>query len=98
MKIFSEESLNNSKKFLENVYIVIFAIICLSIGVVGWVPLFLIMLPYSATGFLYTQLTSSTIVVRVFLLYELFLFKAEEVSIILKHMLSDVTDLVNVLF
>ncbi len=47
---------------------------------------------------LYTQLTSSTIVVRVFLLYELFLFKAEEVSIILKHMLSDVTDLVNVLF
>jgi len=98
MKIFNKESLNNSKKFLENVYIAIFAIICLSIGVVGWIPLFLILLPYSLVGFLFTELTSSTIVVRVFLLYELFLFKAETISIILKHILSDVVSLVNVLF
>jgi hypothetical protein len=98
MKIFSEESLNNIKKFLENSYIVIFAIICLSIGAVGWIPLFLIMLPYSLIWFLFTELTSSTIVVRVFLLYELFLFKAETISVILKHIFSDVTSLVNVLF
>jgi hypothetical protein len=56
------------------------------------------MLPYSLVWFLFTELTSSTIVVRVFLLYELFLFKAETISVILKHILSDVTSLVNVLF